>query len=132
MKTVIKTRKPKVELDQDVKTLIKSQTQEEKQVVVHCTSISTTVRVWPSTFLFDKSSSHRSKLIANYNIPLAPTWKHFYGDNPARFTLIFEALSKECTVFDLRELLPPQAGNGSPFNAFNIKRNKQDVYEIML
>lgn len=133
METKIKTKtKIKVEIDQDVKDLIKSENQEERQVVLHCTSISTAVRVWPSTYLYDKSSSHQSKLISIYNITWGPTWKHFTGDKPACFTLVFSALPKGVTAFDLREILPPQAGLGAPFIACNIIRNKTDVYNIEL
>lgn len=76
------------------------------------------------------NSEHRSMLVANYNISLAPTWKHLTGEKPACFTLVFSALPKSCAVFDLREILP-YAGYGA-FNTYNIKRNRTDIYEIIL
>lgn len=53
-KTITKTR-TKVEIDQDVKNLIKSQNQEERQIIIHCTIDSffpTYIRIWPTTYYF--------------------------------------------------------------------------------
>lgn len=51
METIIKT-KIEVEFDLDVKDLIKTETQEEKQVIVNCSIDATTIRIWPSTYLY--------------------------------------------------------------------------------
>lgn len=68
-------------------------------------------------------------MVSNFNIPLAPAWE--YITDSITLTLVFSALPK-CKMFDMVEILPHQAGYGSPFNAFNIKRNTTDVYEITL
>jgi hypothetical protein len=129
-KTITKT-KIKVEIDNELKDLIKSESQEERQVVLHCTCISTMARIWPTTHLYE-NSTRRSNLVAIYNITWGPAWKHFAADKPASFTLIFSPLPKSVKVFDLREILPPYAGFGAPFIAYGIRRNKSDIYDVLL
>jgi hypothetical protein len=96
----------------------------ERQTIVHCTCPETyAYRVWPSTFLIERGTGKKAKLITAYNISFAPQWTINDGKG---FTLIFEGLSKECTVFDLQEIIP-QAGG---FEANGILRNNSDVYQV--
>ncbi|MBK6523182.1 MAG: hypothetical protein IPG08_13135 [Sphingobacteriaceae bacterium] len=73
--------------------------------------------------LIEHGSTRQAKLVHAFNISLAPTWTLNDGRG---FTLIFEGLSKGCTAFDLREIIPQDGG----FEVFNIQRNKSDVYSV--
>ena len=100
--------------------------EEERQTIVHCTAGDTyAYRVWPSTYLIEKGSGKRAKLITAYNISFAPQWTLNSGKG---FTLIFEGLSRECTVFDLVEIIPQEGG----FEVRDIARNNSDVYNVEL
>lgn len=93
---------------------------------MHCTCGDTyAYRVWPSTYLIEKGTGRKAKLITAFNISFAPQWT--YNDGKG-FTLIFEGLSKECAVFDLIEMIP-QAGG---FEVRDIIRNSMDVYHVDL
>jgi hypothetical protein len=134
-KTITKT-KIKVELDQELSDLVKTKNKamEEKQVIIHFTYEAfwaTGIRIWPTTYLFAHGSEHRSHLLSNLNIPLAPTWKYLTGAQPATFTLVFSALPGNTEKFDMVEVLPLNNGGGA-FKAFNIVRNETDVYTLTL
>ncbi len=99
---------------------------EERQTIVHCTvdiEFTEAFRIWKSTFLIEHGSGRRAKLLTAYNISFAPVWTINDGKG---FTLIFEGLSKECTSFDLKEIIPQDGG----FESLNISRNKLDVYYV--
>lgn len=127
---IAKPKKPKIKVDKQVLEDAKTQTDLEKQVIVHChlkaefQDIS--IRIWNSTYLRDQESSHKSKLLNAFNISLYPTWKHIFGSNKANFTLVFSALPKDCTSFDLFEDIP----QGGGFFTGLISRNKTDVYSV--
>ncbi|MDZ4666111.1 MAG: hypothetical protein SGJ15_14630 [Bacteroidota bacterium] len=107
-------------------TQVKTLESEERQTIVHCQCNgegSEAYRIWPSTFLVERGSDRKAKLITAYNISFAPNWTLNDGRG---FTLIFEGLSKECSSFDLIEVIP-QAGG---FEVLNIARNKSDVYGV--
>ena len=125
--------KPKIKVDADIKKQVKEQEELEQQVIVHCTlhapaSMTMGVRIWQSTFLFDKESSHKSKLLHQENIPLAPSWKDIAPGAKFTFTLFFSPLPKSCTEFHLREVIPVSGG----FEVQNIKRNHMDVYRVRI
>lgn len=84
------------------------------------------IRVWRSTYLIDRISGVRSELIHAENISYAPQWTVIPGKITFSFLLIFTALPKDCTVFDLLEDIP-QAGG---FFVSGIKRNALDVYHV--
>jgi hypothetical protein len=118
-----------VEIEEIVKTKKKSKTKplesEERQTIIHCTyNPESAVRIWPSTFLIEKESGRRAKLLTAFNISFAPEWTFATQGN--KFTLIFEGLSKECSQFDLMEIIPLP----DPFVVRNIQRTKTDVYNI--
>lgn len=104
----------------EVKTLVS----EERQTIVHCScGDDYAFRVWPSTFLIEHGTGKRAKLITAFNISFAPQWTLNDGKG---FTLIFEGLSKECSAFDLKEIIPQEGG----FEVSGIKRNQTDVYQV--
>lgn len=108
----------------EVKTDVKILESEERQTIVHCScGDDYAYRIWPSTFLIERESGRRAKLITAFNISFAPEWTLNDGRG---FTLIFEGLSKTCSVFDLKEIIPQEGG----FEVNGIQRNKTDVYQV--
>jgi len=125
--------KPKVNISEELLAELKTFTQTEGQVIVHCLLYSTVttgtlVRIWPTTYLFDKHSDHRSNLVTAENISYYPTWQQVPPGKVAHFTLVFTGLPKSCTVFDLVEVIPQLNG----FEAKSIPRNETDVYYVRL
>jgi hypothetical protein len=100
---------------------------EERQTILHCSMEEGeyAYRVWPSTFLIERGSGRRAKLITAFNVSFAPEWTLNDGKG---FTLIFEGLSKTCTLFDLVETIPQDGG----FEVKGIVRNKTDVYHVLV
>ncbi len=110
----------------EIKEEIKTLESEERQTIVHCTignNEDYAYRIWPSTFLIEHGTGRRAKLITAYNISFAPQWTINDGKG---FTLIFEGLSKGCSKFDLKEIIPQDGG----FEVLNIPRNNTDVYTV--
>ena len=66
--------KPKIQISEDILAEIKTQTAEMGQVVIHflfeSNQIDYYIRIWPTTFLYDNHSAHRSELIHHENISL--------------------------------------------------------------
>jgi hypothetical protein len=117
--TITKTEK-QTELETEIKTL----ESEERQTIVHCScGDDYAFRIWPSTYLIEQATGKRAKLITAFNISFAPQWTLNDGKG---FTLIFEGLSKGCTAFDLKEIIPQDGG----FEIKNIQRNDMDVYQV--
>jgi len=109
------------------KKALKTVESKERQTIVHCIYDPTSaVRVWPSTFLIEKGTGRRVKLITAFNISFAPEWT--FGLDNNQFTLVFGGLSKGCAMFDLVEDIPLP----DPFVVKNIPRNKTDVYEVRI
>lgn len=104
---------------------VKTLQSEERQTIVHCSvnNEAYAIRIWPSTFLIEHGSGKKAKLITAFNISFAPEWTFNDGRG---FTLIFEGLSKSCTSFDLKEIIPQEGG----FEVLGIQRNKMDVYQV--
>lgn len=129
MSTII--TKPKVEIDKQLLTELLTLTKEEKQVIVHClfdarNMWGAKIRIWPSTYLYDSGSAHRSELVHADNISFTPQWTEIPEGKVAHFSLIFTGLSSACSTFDLIEEIP-QAGG---FKVTGIKRNDSDVYYV--
>lgn len=131
MATII--HKPKTTISPDILDDIQSVTQEMGQVVIHCilqneTSEECYMRIWPTTYIYDKHSPHNSELVHAENISLFPIWQEMKkGDNT--FTLIFSGLPSSCTQFDLIE---DCQGSTGAFKVLNISRNNSDVYFIQI
>ena len=125
-------RKPGLSFDQDLAHHAKNYASLEQQVIVHCfyknRQFDPQIRVWPSTSLKPKGSSEVCKLLSALNISIYPEWTRVKPFSRHDFTLIFQALPKDCTVFDLVEDIPEPGG----FFASNIKRNELDVYHLEL
>lgn len=116
----------KIELQVDVKI----DAEVESQVIVHCAYITgifpVRIRIWPSTYLVDRNTGHKSKLLYSENIAKFPEWQPvIFGID---FTLVFEGLPKSCKVFDLFEDIPESGG----FCAKDINRNNVDVYRVAI
>ncbi|MEI7526775.1 MAG: hypothetical protein WCJ95_20670 [Mariniphaga sp.] len=122
---------PVVKLDQGLKDELLSEFLEEGMVIVHCsfdTLYGMNIRIWSSTFLIDKASGDRSRMLHAENITIAPVWMEVPAGSTARFTLIFSPLPRSCEFFDLLEDIPQSGG----FFIQNIKRNKEDVYQVKI
>lgn len=125
------TGTPAVRFDENLKDEILSQIQEEGMVIIHCSyhaEMDGGIRIWKSTFLIDKASGDRSTMHHAENISIAPEWTYVPDGKMYRFTLIFAPLPKSCELFDLLEDIP-QAGG---FFIQNIRRNKHDVYHVVI
>ena len=128
--SVIEKISPKI--DNKLKALVKSQVEEESQVVVHITFAARQedmmIRIWPSTYLFTKHSNHISELLFADNITLHPYWTPMTIGKSHTFSLIFQGLPKSCKYFDLIEVIPENGG----FEIKNIERNKTDIYYLKM
>lgn len=107
----------------DVEILIKSQ----KFTIVHCwykTDLPASINLSNTTFLWDEGHNFRSRLVYSDGMPIAPKELGLCCMESVSFTLYFEPLPPECTIFWLwEETCEPYA-----FASFDIKRNEDDVY----
>jgi len=130
MQNTLTTTKPKI--DQATKKKLEKEFKLEGQVTIHIDFTAkiegSLLRIWKTTFLFSKNSTHKSKLLHHYNIALYPQWMQVSLGQAIRFTLIFSALPKSCTHFDMIEQIPESGG----FAFRNITRNSTDVYCLTL
>ncbi|HLZ17678.1 MAG TPA: hypothetical protein VKQ08_11585 [Cyclobacteriaceae bacterium] len=105
---------------------------EESYVYVHCSfsipSPDVLIRIWKTTVLKDCHSPGQSQLVHAENISYAPEWTIIPDTGAYSFLLIFTALPKSCTLFDLVEEIPQPGG----FLVRNIRRNRSDVYRVTL
>jgi hypothetical protein len=133
MSTII-IDKPKVDIDPSILRQLKTQTEEMGQVIIHFLYQSnpftySTIRIWPSTYLYDLTSSHKSELAHVENITMFPEWKEIPPGGHNYFSLFFTGLPKSCTKFDFVEECDGAPNN---FEVRNIPRNDQDVYFIKI
>jgi len=120
VETIIKTKK---KVSKKEKTL----TESERQTIVHVVmKEGCYARVWPSTYLIERETDKRLKLVRSFNIAIYPQWGTL--KEGGKFTLIFKGLSKSCKTFDLAELIPQPGA----FYVDNIVRNNTDVYEVAI
>ena len=134
MATVI--TKPETTICSKLLEEIKDQTEEMGQVVLHFILKApdqlfgdTLIRIWPTTYLYDLHSAHRSDLVHIENISYYPEWFVCKAGTETFFTLIFSGLPKSCVAFDFIEHCTNQSG---AFQVKNIQRNKTDVYFLQL
>ncbi|MDQ3016166.1 MAG: hypothetical protein M3R25_05535 [Bacteroidota bacterium] len=116
----------------EVEASIKAHTlpETEHQVIIHCIykagGEGMWIRIWPTTFLIDKTINHRSELVHVENIPMFPDWLQVAPNEKIQFSLIFTGLPASCLHFDLlEEIAEPGA-----FTFLNIPRNETDVYTV--
>jgi len=123
---------PRPNVGTEVLASIEPNTLEDSFVYVHChfhnTSQEMLIRIWRSTFLIDRDSGVRSPLLHAENITIAPLWTMVPDNQDFSFLLIFSALPKSCTLFELLEDIPQTGG----FHIQNIARNQKDVYHISI
>ena len=122
--------KVKPEVDAEALTSIDPSTLDDSFVYVHCYFQNKwqnmLIRIWKTTFLVDRTSGTRSKLLHAENISLAPVWTQIPDGQEYSFLLIFSGLPKSCRQFDLVEEIAEPGG----FFVSNITRNDTDVYHI--
>jgi len=122
----------KVLIGVDILASIDPDVLEDSYVYVHCQfpvmEPGMLIRIWKTTVLKDCHSSGQSQLIHAENISYAPQWTMIPDSGTYSFLLIFSALPKTCTQFDLVEEIPQPGG----FLVKNIARNKTDVYRITI
>jgi hypothetical protein len=124
--------KPKPAVDTEVLLSIAPEFLEDSFVYVHCHYQNTTqdmlIRIWRTTFLVDRSSASKSSLVHIENISFAPQWTMIPDNTNYHFLLVFSALPKSCTRFDLEEQIAQPGG----FLVRDIARNTNDVYHIQI
>ncbi|NTS43018.1 hypothetical protein HRG84_19180 [Flavisolibacter sp. BT320] len=99
---------------------------QEKATIVHCRmTFGGPARIWPSTFLVQEDGT-RKALLQAYGIAPYPDWKYLKKDSV--FTLVFEELDAPCRLFELLEDIP----ESGEFHLTDIRRNKEDVYQISI
>jgi len=134
MPTTVVT-KPKVDIAEKLLADMQSQVHESGQVVLHILYAvppgfhSSYIRIWPTSFLIDKGSSHRSELVHAENITYYPDWYECLPGHTCFFTLIFSGLPRTCTAFDFIEECTNQSG---AFAVYDIVRNESDVYYLRM
>lgn len=119
-------------VDTEVLAAVDPAVMEDSFVYVHCMfpiqSPGMLMRIWRTTFLKDLHSSAKSELIHAENISYAPQWTMIPDVGTFTFLLVFSALPKTCTQFDLVEEISQPGG----FHVKSIQRNKTDVYKIII
>lgn len=133
-KTIVQDPPVKIKpvVDDMVLTSIEPAVLEDSYVYVHCsfdnTSKDSLIRIWKTTFLVDQSSGAKSSLVHAENISMAPLWTIIPDNSIHNFILIFSALPKTCSRFDLIEEISQPGG----FYIKNIQRNTRDVYHVVI
>lgn len=120
---------PKVNISPSLLEELQSKIHEQGQVVVHCILLSmmpTYIRIWPTTYLYDHHSEHKSELVHAEKISYFPEWT-LTESGEAYFSLIFSGLPKSCLLFDLIEHC---SNEGGAFKVMSIPRNEADVYYV--
>jgi hypothetical protein len=128
MSETISPIKKILEEEKSAKTLVETN---ERQTIVHCKHFLNAgdgIRIWKSTFLIEKPSGTKRKLMHAENITMHPTWTVADKAGKYNFSLYFEGLSKSCTGFDLVEIIPQPGG----FIVSDITRNNSDVYNVLI
>ncbi|MCE2790199.1 MAG: hypothetical protein LW630_09850 [Saprospiraceae bacterium] len=119
---------PEVAIHEEIRNQLKTWITSEGQVIVHCLCKAGNegmwLRIWPTTYLLDCHSPHRSELLFHENITAYPHWTTVLPHHQHQFTLIFSALPSDCILFDLKEIIPQSNG----FEFVSIPRNQTDVY----
>ena len=126
--------RPLVDIAPEILERTKASVDESGQVVLHFLyevydPLGSAIRIWPTTYLFDVGSDHRSELVHFENITLYPEWTPCKGYSQNHFTLIFSGLPKSCNHFDFIELCN---GSGGEFMVTGIERNPSDVYFLKI
>jgi hypothetical protein len=117
-------------IDFQILASIEAEVLEDSYIYVHCyldnDARDLLIRIWKTTFLVDSNSGTRSKLVHAENVSFAPQWTMVPDGVIYNFLLIFSALPKSCSHFDLIEEVPTSGG----FHIRDIQRNMRDIYHI--
>ena len=108
-----------------------TQINEEQQVILHCSFLSfpgALIRIWPCTFLIPKNGGDKIPLVHAENISFAPVWTQLEGYGVFTFTLIFNGLPRNCSLFDMVE----DINEPGSFIIPDIERNSTDVYRVWI
>ncbi|MGX9987449.1 hypothetical protein [Soonwooa purpurea] len=130
----METIKTKPIIETSLMEATKELEQLDKMVILHCRYQSIgffeeKIRIWESTYLYDDASPNDiSFLIHCENISLYPQWTDVPPGKTFYFTLYFTGLSDSCKSFSLKEVIAESGGFFVP----NIKRNKSDVYNVII
>lgn len=120
----------KTTISEKLKSEVEQKVDVESQVIIHCKYRAGTednlIRIWKSTFLYARDSTHKSSLINTQKISIYPHWTFIEVGKSYFFTLIFSGLPRTCKSFDLLENIPEPGG----FFVENISRNDLDVYHV--
>ncbi len=122
--------KPKVQISPSILADLQEKVQEQGQVIFHCLytnayPFESAIRIWPSTYLYDHHSDHKSEIVHAEKIVYAPDWQIVLPNTTTHFSLIFSGLPRSCSVFDFVEETGSESG---AFVFKNIARNQSDVY----
>jgi len=122
----------KIVIGLDVLEAIDADLLDDSYVYVHCRvrvpAHGFLVRIWRTTFLKDCHSAGQAQLLHALGISFAPAWTLVPEPGTFTFLLVFSALPKSCTLFDLVEEIAQPGG----FLVKSIARNKTDVYRVTL
>jgi len=131
--SVVIIDKPKISISKEIREQLLTQTEEQGQVILHFLYRSglygSRIRIWPTTYLYDQHTTHRSELVHREQISLFPEWTDVMPLTDYYFTLIMSGLPKSCTVFNFREECNNQ---GNEFKVDDIIRNQSDVYYFQM
>lgn len=129
--STIQIKKPQIDISPSILKDIKTQVHEAGQVVIHFVYqnedywIGSKIRIWPTSYLYDRGSAHISELVHCENIVQAPLWQEVTFGKKCYFTLIFSGLPKACSSFDFKEDCGSEGGG---FSVLNVTRNESDIY----
>lgn len=104
---------------------------EQRAVVVHCSFTPDDDRQFhlpQDALLYDDGSQHKSRLINMEGLGVPDIPQLLIKGRLARFTLYFEPLPNDCTVFSLSIALE----DGQSLAAVEIPRLDNDVYNVEL
>ena len=122
----------KPEISEETRKKLSAQVVAVGQVIVHCklssSSEGNVARISPSTYLIDRKSNNRSRLIYVEGITIFPFWTEVPTSATLYFTLVLSPLLKSCLIFDFLEQISESGG----FHVADILRNSTDVYHIDL
>ncbi len=120
---------PKTRIDTNWVEQLKAKVAPQPMVLVHLKTYGPMqYRIWPTTYLFDQHSEHRSKLLHIEHLTIYPDWSIVESGKVRSGLLVFEGLPKSCTVFDFREVIPESGA----FEQLGIPRHASDIYTLEL
>ncbi len=123
-----------VKIDNAIFESCHAQFSAESQTIIHCKIKAYVIapyggwaNISPNTYLINRQSNERLKLIYSENIPYAPH-RHFFRNTHdcLIFTLVFQKIPETWTSFCLYE----EADFGDGFYVGEVPKNKSGVYRI--